>query len=80
MTEDKQGDVKQTEGFELDDDQLDMSGIIKKASVEHLQIKRALEHLKASLRIKIEHSKLSDEQVLKIAEQLDETAIKIIRV
>ena len=80
MIEDKQIGVEQTKGFELDDDQLDMSEVVKNVSVQHLQVKRALENLKTSIKIKIEQSDLRVEQILIIAEQLDQTAIKIIHI
>jgi DNA-binding PadR family transcriptional regulator len=46
---------------------------------QYLEIKRAMEHLKASLRLKIQHSELNLEQVREIAEKIDQAAIQISR-
>ena len=80
ITESQRINIEQTESIESDEDQLYLAKIMAKTSVEHLQVKRALENLKASIKIKIEQSDLSEEQILKIAEQLDQTAIKIIHI
>lgn len=42
-----------------------------------LDIKRAMENLKYSLRLKIQHSELSTEEVRLIAEQIDQAAVNI---
>lgn len=42
-------------------------------------IKRAMENLKTSLRLKIQHSELTDDQVRKIAEYIDQAAVEIAR-
>jgi DNA-binding PadR family transcriptional regulator len=46
---------------------------------QYLDIKRAMENLKASLRLKIQHSELSQEQVREIADQIDLAAVNITR-
>lgn len=45
----------------------------------YVDIKRAMENLKASLRLKIQHSELSPEQVFEIAEKIDQAAVEISR-
>ena len=45
----------------------------------YVDIKRAMENLKASLRIKIQHSELTPEQVYAIAEKIDKAAVEISR-
>lgn len=46
---------------------------------QYLDIKRAMENLKASLKLKIQHSELSAEQIRVIAEQIDQAAVNIAR-
>ena len=46
---------------------------------QYADIKRAMENLKASLRIKIQHSELTSEQVYAIAEKIDQAAVEISR-
>lgn len=46
---------------------------------QYVDIKRAMEHLKTSLRLKIKHSELTQEQVRCIADQIDQAAIAISR-
>lgn len=46
---------------------------------QYADIKRAMENLKASLRIKIQHSELTSEQVYTIAEKIDQAAVEISR-
>ncbi|WP_180161575.1 PadR family transcriptional regulator [Acinetobacter sp. YH12040] len=46
---------------------------------KYVDIKRAMENLKASLRIKIQHSELTPEQVYAIAEKIDQAAVEISR-
>ncbi|WP_180162800.1 PadR family transcriptional regulator [Acinetobacter sp. YH12069] len=46
---------------------------------KYVDIKRAMENLKASLRIKIQHSELTPEQVYVIAEKIDQAAVEISR-
>lgn len=46
---------------------------------QYLEIKRAMEHLKASLRLKIQHCELSVEQVQDIADKIDQAAVEISR-
>lgn len=46
---------------------------------QYLDIKRAMENLKASLKLKIQHSALSAEQIRVIAEQIDQAAVNIAR-
>lgn len=46
---------------------------------QYVDIKRAMENLKASLRIKIQHSELTPEQVYAIAEKIDQAAVEISR-
>lgn len=46
---------------------------------QYLDIKRAMENLKVSLRLKIQHSELSQEQVSEIATQIDQAAVNIAR-
>ena len=46
---------------------------------QYLDIKRAMENLKASLKLKIQHSELSPEQIRAIAEQIDQAAVNIAR-
>ena len=45
----------------------------------YVDIKRAMENLKASLRIKIQHCELTPEQVFEIAEKIDQAAVEISR-
>ncbi|KAB0626139.1 PadR family transcriptional regulator [Acinetobacter gandensis] len=45
----------------------------------YIDIKRAMENLKASLRLKILHSELSAEQVREIADKIDQAAVEISR-
>lgn len=44
---------------------------------QYLDIKRAMENLKASLRLKIQHSELSPEQIRAIAAEVDRAAVNI---
>lgn len=44
---------------------------------QFLDIKRAMENLKASLRLKIQHSELSPEQIRDIADKIDQAAVEI---
>ena len=46
---------------------------------QYVDIKRAMENLKTSLRLKIQHSELTDDQVRKIAEHIDQAAVEIAR-
>lgn len=46
---------------------------------QYVDIKRAMENLKASLRIKIQHCELTPEQVFAIAEKIDQAAVEISR-
>ena len=46
---------------------------------QYIDIKRAMTNLKASLRLKIQHSELSQEQVREIADQIDQAAVNIAR-
>ena len=46
---------------------------------QYLDIKRAMENLKSSLKLKIQHSELSAEQLRVIAEQIDQAAVNIAR-
>ena len=46
---------------------------------QYVDIKRAMENLKASLRIKIQHCELTPEQVYAIAEKIDQAAVEISR-
>ncbi|PZO90179.1 MAG: PadR family transcriptional regulator, partial [Acinetobacter johnsonii] len=46
---------------------------------QYFDIKRAMENLKASLKLKIQHSELSTEQIRAIAEQIDQAAVNITR-
>ena len=46
---------------------------------QYLDIKRAMENLKASLKLKIQHSELSAEQIRAIAEHIDQAAVNIAR-
>ena len=46
---------------------------------QYLDIKRAMENLKASLKLKIQHSELSAEQIRVIAEKIDQAAVNIAR-
>lgn len=46
---------------------------------QYVDIKRAMENLKASLRIKIQHCELTPEQVFEIAEKIDQAAVEISR-
>ncbi|WP_180041684.1 MULTISPECIES: PadR family transcriptional regulator [unclassified Acinetobacter] len=46
---------------------------------QYVDIKRAMENLKASLRIKIQHCELTPEQVYVIAEKIDQAAVEISR-
>ena len=46
---------------------------------QYLDIKRAMENLKASLKLKIQYSALSAEQIRVIAEQIDQAAVNIAR-
>ena len=46
---------------------------------QYLEIKRAMEHLKASLRLKIQHCELSIDQVQDIAYKIDQAAVDISR-
>ncbi len=46
---------------------------------KYLDINRAMENLKASLRLKILHSELSAEQVREIADKIDQAAVEISR-
>ena len=45
----------------------------------YVDIKRAMENLKTSLRLKLSHAELSSKDVLKIAEQIDQAAANITR-
>ncbi|CAB1210323.1 PadR family transcriptional regulator [Acinetobacter bouvetii] len=45
----------------------------------YVDIKRAMENLKTSLRIKIQHCELTPEQVFEIAEKIDQAAVEISR-
>lgn len=44
---------------------------------QYLDIKRAMENLKASLLLKIQHTELSSEQVRIIADKIDQAAVDI---
>ncbi|OTH00993.1 PadR family transcriptional regulator [Acinetobacter sp. ANC 4973] len=44
---------------------------------EYIDIKRAMENLKASLRLKIQHTELTPEQVRCIADKIDQAAVEI---
>ena len=46
---------------------------------QYLEIKRAMEYLKASLRLKIQHCELSIDQVQDIADKIDQAAVEISR-
>ncbi|QXW25262.1 PadR family transcriptional regulator [Acinetobacter johnsonii] len=46
---------------------------------QYVDIKRAMENLKAALRIKIQHCELTSEQVFAIAEKIDQAAVEISR-
>lgn len=46
---------------------------------QYVDIKHAMENLKTSLRLKIQHSKLNEIQIREIAEQIDQAAINITR-
>ncbi|OTG79916.1 PadR family transcriptional regulator [Acinetobacter sp. ANC 5054] len=46
---------------------------------KYIDINRAMENLKASLRLKILHSELSAEQVREIADKIDQAAVEISR-
>ncbi|WP_180020675.1 PadR family transcriptional regulator [Acinetobacter sp. YH16044] len=46
---------------------------------QYVDIKRAMENLKASLRIKIQHCELTPEQVYAISEKIDQAAVEISR-
>lgn len=46
---------------------------------QYLDIKRAMANLKASLRLKIQHSELSPEHVREIADKIDHAAVEISR-
>jgi len=46
---------------------------------QYVDIKRAMENLKTSLRLKLSHAELSSKDVLKIAEQIDQAAANITR-
>lgn len=46
---------------------------------QYVDIKRAMENLKAALRIKIQHCELTPEQVFAIAEKIDQAAVEISR-
>lgn len=46
---------------------------------QYLEIKRAMENLKAALRLKIQHSELNVEQVIQIAAHIDQAAVNITR-
>jgi len=46
---------------------------------QYVDIKRAMENLKTSLRLKLSHTELSSKDVLKIAEQIDQAAANITR-
>ncbi|SDY02691.1 PadR family transcriptional regulator [Acinetobacter kyonggiensis] len=45
--------------------------------IEYIDIKRAMENLKASLRLKIQHTELTPEQVRCIADKIDQAAVEI---
>jgi len=45
----------------------------------YVDIKRAMENLKTSLRLKIQHCELTPEQVREIAEKIDQAAVNIAR-
>ncbi|WP_425917013.1 PadR family transcriptional regulator [Acinetobacter sp. TSRC1-2] len=45
----------------------------------YVDIKRAMENLKISLRLKIQHCELTPEQVQEIAEKIDQAAVNIAR-
>ena len=49
------------------------------SNAKYLDISRAIENLKASLRLKIQHSELSTEQVRAIADKIDQAAVEISR-
>lgn len=44
---------------------------------QYVDIKRAMENLKTSLRLKIQHTELTAEQVCEIAEKIDRAAVEI---
>ncbi|WP_436917116.1 PadR family transcriptional regulator [Acinetobacter schindleri] len=46
---------------------------------KYVDIKHAMENLKTSLRLKIQHSELNEIQIREIAEQIDQAAINITR-
>lgn len=46
---------------------------------QYVDIKRAMENLKTSLRLKIQHSELTPKQVREIAEKIDQAAVNIAR-
>ena len=46
---------------------------------QYVDIKRAMENLKTSLRLKIQHTELTDDQIRKIAEHIDHAAVEIAR-
>ncbi|OTG75419.1 PadR family transcriptional regulator [Acinetobacter sp. ANC 4169] len=46
---------------------------------QYVDIKRAMENLKTSLRLKIQHSEITSEQVREIAEKIDQAAVNIAR-
>ncbi len=46
---------------------------------QYVDIKRAMENLKTSLRLKIQHSEITPEQVREIAEKIDQAAVNIAR-
>jgi DNA-binding PadR family transcriptional regulator len=46
---------------------------------QYVDIKRAMENLKASLRLKILHCELSPEKIEEIAEKIDQAAVEIAR-
>ena len=46
---------------------------------QYVDIKRAMENLKTALRLKIQHSEITPEQVREIAEKIDQAAVNIAR-
>lgn len=48
-------------------------------NAEYLDIKRAMENLKTSLRLKIQHEQLTKEQIKAIANHIDQAAVQITR-
>lgn len=46
---------------------------------QYVDIKRAMENLKTSLRLKIQHTELNEQQIREIAEKIDQAAVDIAR-